>query len=89
LSFHGRKYIAIYIIKPEKKREFTFPAKFRLAPQFWPRAEGAAKQRLPAAVVTKSSKLFFTIADTPVAMCMSAHINRLGSRRGTPNTSCR
>jgi hypothetical protein len=32
LSFHGRKYIAIYIIKPEKKREFTFPAKFRLAP---------------------------------------------------------
>jgi hypothetical protein len=35
LSFHGRKYIAIYIIKPEKKREFTFPAKFRLAPESW------------------------------------------------------
>ena len=46
--------------------------------QYWPRAEEAAKQRLPAAVVTRRRNLFFTIAQLPAAMCKSARINRLG-----------
>src|SRR5208282_4114009 len=41
--FHGPKYIAIYIIKPEKKREFPFPAKFRLTPK----TGGGLEKHLP------------------------------------------
>ena len=46
--------------------------------QFWPRAEEAAKKRLPAAMVTRRRNLVFIIAQLSAAMCRSALINRLG-----------
>ena len=42
--------------------------------QFCPKAEAAAKQRLPTAVVTKRKNLAFTIAPPLAAMCKSVHI---------------
>lgn len=45
--------------------------------QFWPKAGAAARQRLPIAMMKERRNLFFTITPTPVAMCMSSHINRL------------
>jgi uncharacterized protein GlcG (DUF336 family) len=43
----------------------------------WPKAEAAAIQRLPTAVVKKRRNLLFRITLIPAAICASALINRL------------
>jgi len=48
----------------------------------WPKAEAAAKKRIPIAVVTKRRNLFFTIPPTPSEMCELARINPLGLGEG-------
>ena len=46
--------------------------------QFWPKAEAAAKQRFPAAMVKKRSNLLLIITPKPVAIVKSSLINRFG-----------